>query len=79
MTTDTMPTGIDIEAMAREASGIGDAHELTGDAIGRFAAFVLDEAATICEGRAGMRGTGAWVALTAAADAIRSEAAKLKG
>jgi len=30
-----------------------------------------ERAAKLCEGRAGMRGTGAWVALTAAADAIR--------
>lgn len=44
-------------------------------ALERFAAEVKaaerERCAALVESRAGMRGTGAWVALTAAADAIR--------
>lgn len=47
----------------------------TMEDLARFAALVRaderERCANICEGRAGIRSTGAWVALTAAADAIR--------
>ncbi len=41
------------------------------DAMHAYGRQVAQMCAEICEGRAGMRGTGAWTCLTAAADAIR--------
>ena len=37
------------------------------------AMFAAEECAKVCEERSGMRGTGAWTVLMAAADAIRAK------
>ena len=37
------------------------------------AMFAAEECARVCEERSGMRGTGAWTVLMAAADAIRAK------
>lgn len=44
-----------------------------GNAIDRFASLIAEECAATIELRAGMRGTGAWTALTAAASALREK------
>jgi hypothetical protein len=66
----------DIERLAREAGfvvGLKNGEYVFDEMLEAFARALVEECAKIAEARAGHQGTGAYVCLTAAADAIREK------